>query len=547
MSVETRIRRLKAASPFYAQQLRQHPDWIDWLDKPKNRDFDYRYPDLLDLWRRKLGGEEFTLAKLRQFRRRMSIRIAYRELNGLSDVENSWRELSLLANFVLERLCDWRMAQWRQNLGVPHGESTGKPAGYCIFALGKLGADELNFCSDIDLIFCVEEDGPCLKQGQPITLTTREFYDRFFRQIAADLTEATADGALYYLDLRLRPEGESGPLARTAESLTAYYWDCGQTWERLAWLRARRVAGSRELAHRILDELNPFRYPRFPPPNLRNEVAGVKIRTEKEVAPAELERDIKTGPGGIREIEFIVQALQLAHGGRNPFLQTHTTVGAIKQLARYEVLPREEACFLDHAYHWLRRLENRLQMRGETPRHGLPATEEDRAWLAEAMGAPNWDDFARELEQWRTGVRKRYEARFPNDPQEARLQEWTTFLAGQPPSEAIQGQLCQWFADEAEVSTRLRRFVLGDSPGLITRDAVQRFLDLAGHFDRILPRLARPMQTVERIGRFAESYGARRHFFRDSANPALFESLSLLFDRSAFICDLLCRDRKSVV
>lgn len=541
MSVGTRIRRLEAASPFYAQQLRQHPDWIDWLDKPKNRDFEYRYNDLNDLWRRKFRGDEFSLAKLRQFRRRMSLRIAYRELNDLADVDVSWRELSLLAEFVVERLCEWRMAQWRENLGEPICEDTGQPASYCIFAQGKLGAGELNFCSDLDLLFCIEGNGPCRKRGKDTALTTREFYDRFFRQIAEDLTERTADGALYYLDLRLRPEGEAGPIVRTAESLTAYYWDCGQTWERLAWLRARRIAGSRELAHQILDEVNPFRYPRFPPASLRNEVAGVKLRTEKEVSADELARDIKTGPGGIREIEFIVQAQQLVHGGANPFLQTHSTVQALEKLARYDNLSADDACFLHQAYRWLRRLENRLQMRGETPRHVLPATEEEQAWLAHAMGAPDWATFASELKQWRDGVRERYLERFPADPQEEHLQTWTAFLAGQPPSAAVDEQITRWFPHSEDAEARLRRFVLGDAPGIITRDAVQRFLDLATHFERILSRLAHPMLTLERIGRFAESYGARRHFFRDSANPALFETLSLLFDRSGFIFELLCR------
>lgn len=541
MSVGDRIRRLELASPFYAQQLRQHPDWIDWLDKPKNRDFEFRHNDLNDLWRRKMGGDDFSLAKLRQFRRRMSVRIAYRELNGLADVAVSWRELSLLAEFVLERLCEWRIAQWRELLGQPICEETGQTAEFCIFAQGKLGAGELNFCSDLDLLFCIDGNGPCRKDGKETSLTTREYYDRFFRQIAADLTDRTADGVLYYVDLRLRPEGDCGPIVRTAESLTAYYWSCGQTWERLAWLRTRRVAGSRELAHQILDEMNPFRYPRYPPTNLWAEVAALKRRTEKEVPAPELERDIKTGPGGIREIEFIVQALQLIHGGKNPFLQTHSTVAALEKLARYGVLPQAEACFLDHAYRWLRRLENRLQMRGETPRHSLPAGEDDRTWLAQAMGALTWEEFADELAQWRAGVRARYLERFPADPHEETLSEWIAFLGGRAPDGEIKRQLECWFPHSPEAASRLRTFVLGDAPGQITRDAVLRFLDLAAHFDRLLPRLAHPMKTLERLGRFAECYGARRHFFRDSANPNLFETLSLLFDRSKFIHRLLCR------
>ncbi|GHB91229.1 hypothetical protein [Cerasicoccus arenae] len=541
MSVENRIQRLQAASPFYAQQLRLHPDWIDWLDKPKNREFEYRYSSLEDLWRRRFCEGDFSLDALRQFRRRMSMRIAYREVNGLADVATSWRELSMLAEFILRRLCDWRLEEWRERYGEPYCEETGQPTRYCIFALGKLGAGELNFCSDIDLIFSIDGNGFCRKHGRTTSVTSREFYDRFFRQLAVDLTANSPDGQLYYLDLRLRPDGEGGALVRTADSLINYYWDAGQTWERLAWLRARPVAGDLALGHGVLEEINPFRYPRFPPHKVMNEVAGVKIRTEAEVPADKIALDIKTGPGGIREIEFIVQALQLVHGGRNPFLQTCSTIEGLEKLARYGVLTADDACFLDHAYRRLRLLENRLQMRGERPRHSLPTSVEDKLWLIETMGVPSWDEFVAELDHWRSGVRQRYMERFAADPQETVVQAWTSFLAGQAPGGGISDLLSGWFPNSEDTEQRLRRFVLGDSPGLITRDSVLRFLDLAAHFDRILPRLARPMQTLERIGRFAESYGARRHFFRDSSNPALFESLSLLFDRSTFIYELLCR------
>ncbi|MGE9295748.1 MAG: hypothetical protein ACQKBV_05615 [Puniceicoccales bacterium] len=410
MSVEKRIRRLQASSPFYAQQLQQHPDWIDWLDKPKNRDFDFRYCALEELWSREQRGDGFSLEALRRFRRRMSLRIAYRELNGLASVASSWKELTLLAEFVLHRLCEWRHAEMTRELGVPYYAHTGQPATYCIFALGKLGAGELNFCSDLDLIFAFEGDGPCRKDGTATELSTREFYDRFFHALASDLTANSPDGALYYLDLRLRPQGEHSPIARSVEGLADHYWTYGQTWERLAWLRGRPVAGCAELGHEVLEDMNPFRYPRYAPTNITREVASVKVRTEKEVPAGELERDIKTGPGGIREIEFIAHALLLTHGGKNPFLQTHSTLAAYEKLAWYGIIDRADAHYLERAYFWLRRLENRLQMRGETPRHSLPASEDDRHWIAESMDLPSPESFENTLAEWRAGVRQRYEA-----------------------------------------------------------------------------------------------------------------------------------------
>jgi len=541
MSVEKRIRRLQASSPFYAQQLQQHPDWIDWLDKPKNRDFDFRYCALEELLARECKGEGFSLEALRRVRRRMSVRIAYRELNGLASVSSSWRELTLLAEFVLHQLCDWRFRQLAGRLGEPRNAETGKRAQFCIFALGKLGAGELNFCSDLDLIFVFDSDGECRRPGRPSHFSTREFFDRFFRTIAVDLSASSADGALYHLDLRLRPGGENSPLARTASSLVNHYWDMGQTWERLAWLRARPVAGSAELADSILEEMNPFRYPRFVPPNITSEIAGVKQRIENEVPPGALGRDIKTGPGGIREIEFIAHALQLIHGGKNPFLQTHSTLKAYEKLTRYGFLPPEETHFLERAYHWLRRLENRLQMRGETPRHSLPAERQDHHWLADSMDLPSPETFEHTLAEWREGVRERYRAYVPLRPEEAEMQTWTRFLGGEAPAPEVQAKIDRWFPQSKRACERIRTFVLGEENGLITRERVIRFLDLSSNFDGVLPRLAFPMRTLERIGKFAACYGSRQQFFRAAVNPSLFASLALLFDRSGFIYELLCR------
>ncbi|MEO0794045.1 MAG: hypothetical protein AAFX93_02725 [Verrucomicrobiota bacterium] len=541
MSVETRIRRLQVTSPFYAQQLTLNPDWIDWLDKPKNRDFDFRYCALEELWARECQGADFSLAALRRFRRRMSLRIAYRELNGLARIDSSWQELTLLAEFVLHRLCEWRFAEMTERSGLPLNNDLKKPARYCIFALGKLGAGELNFCSDLDLIYCYDGDGQCLKNGQRTALTTREFFDRFFRQVSADLTAPNSDGVLYHLDLRLRPEGDAGPLIRTAQSLTSYYWEAGQTWERLAWLRGRPVAGSEELGQSILEELNAFRYPRFPPANLTREVAGVKMRTENEIDLDELDRDIKTGTGGIREIEFIAHSLQLIHGGKNPFLQTHSTVEALRKLSRYGVLSMRDAQFLDQAYRWLRQLENCLQMRGETPRHCLPKNRDDLVGLAESMNLESPEVLVQELTIWRQGIHDLYSERFPDDPHEHEIQDWTAFLAGEDPRPTVRQCIDRWFPDTEEVDRRVRTFVLGDSRSIVTRARVARFLDLSTNFDRTLPRLADPMRALERVGRFAECYGARQQFFIAAANPSLFRSLSLLFDRSSFVFDLLCR------
>src|SRR5437660_11987645 len=295
-------------------------------------------------------------------------RIDLREVVESSALEDTTAELSCLAGVCLATVyeeCDTRL---RARAGAPGTEFT-------ILGMGKLGGRELNHSSDIDLIFLYGEEG----QGR---FTNHEWHNRLAEQIVKSFSGGEPN--LFRIDLRLRPEGAAGPLARSLESMENYYAGFGETWERLALIKARHVCGSKELAYEFSRQHQPFIFPKNPTPELLDEIAAIKRRIEREVPADEL--DVKLGAGGIREIEFVVQTLQFIHGARHVFLQEPSTLQALVALARLELIPRNSVLDLDRAYRLLRRTEHRLQIDSEQQTHTVPRDTESVTRLARSLG-----------------------------------------------------------------------------------------------------------------------------------------------------------------
>jgi glutamate-ammonia-ligase adenylyltransferase len=268
-----------------------------------------------------------------------------------------------------------------------------------VLGLGKLGGRELNYSSDVDVIFVYSEEGNTFRQGPPVAvpphrrrqisgtsgqgITNHQFFNRLAEAFIAEVGRMTAEGMLYRIDLRLRPEGDTGPMTRSLAGFENYYAQWGQTWERMMLIKARGVAGDQALAAEFLEMVHPFRFPRSVNASVLKEVAGMKNRIETEVVRAgELERNVKLGRGGIREIEFIVQSHQLLHAGRQPFLQDPQTLGCLEKLTQYELLPAEETKLLGEAYFFLRDIEHRLQMEANLQTHTIPANRPAQERLA---------------------------------------------------------------------------------------------------------------------------------------------------------------------
>jgi glutamate-ammonia-ligase adenylyltransferase len=543
-----RLERLAAASPLYAHTLRQTPAWCLWLEKERNLRAVFRHKALLDEWREfaapagpELANDDIYLAHLRRWRRLMSLRVAYRSVNGLADEPTTVGELTRLAEFCLRECLLLARRRWVERLGDPRDEH-GRPARFCVLALGKFGGGELNFSSDIDLVYCYEGEGSCHRGGGPTAVTNLEFFTKMAETTTRLLSAQTADGFLFRVDARLRPDGAWGPLVHSVSALENYYATAGQTWERLALLKARPVAGDVALGSELLDDLHGFRYPRHPPPSLLDDVAAMKRRSEREMGGADgLQRDVKRGPGGIREIEFIAQSLQLLNAGRYPFLQTHSTAAALRQLARYELMGRDDSVFLEGAYWFLRRVEHSLQIREERQTHDLPGDPAEFAAIATALGYGGPDALAAELAARRNGVQALFAGLFADHGVDREYEDWWEFFTTERIPPAISSRLAQWFGDAPDAAPALRLFAGGDHSLQITREQIAAFRHLAEHFDALLPGLGQPLETLARLARCAERYGTRRRFLDGcAANPQLLRVLALLCDRSAYSAELLC-------
>src|SRR5437773_6499332 len=381
---ETALLHLLAVSSICARRLMQEPAILLWLCKPEvcrtSRSHGEMFNELHALAEGSIAKRDFTT--LRFWKGREMTRVALRELANVAPLEETTGELSQIAEICIRRVFDHWNAEFRKRYGSPSAQ-------FAILALGKLGGGELNHSSDVDLLFLYSHEGQLASH-----LSYHEFFNWLGKQIIETFSTPHPQGSLFRVDLRLRPEGSAGPLARSLESMENYYAGFGETWERLALIKARGIAGSRELAYEFLRQHQPFMYPKSATPDLLEEIANIKRRIERDVVGRDkLQRDVKLGVGGIREIEFIVQALQLIHGARHPFLQEPSMLKALRALRELDLLPREEVLALDNAYRFLRRVEHRVQIEAEQQTHIVPAEPESLLRLARSLRFSAAKDF----------------------------------------------------------------------------------------------------------------------------------------------------------
>jgi glutamate-ammonia-ligase adenylyltransferase len=332
-------------------------------------------------------------AVLRRFRRWEMIRIAWRDLAGLAGLDETLGDLTDLAEHLvdvaLERLHAWQC----QRYGHPRA-ADGQPQRLVVLGMGKLGGRELNFSSDIDLIFTYPRQG---QTDGARAVSNEEFFRRLGQRLGKVLAEPTAEGFVYRVDLRLRPFGDAGPLAVSFAAFEDYYQNHGRDWERYAMIKARVIAGDREAGERLLVGLRPFVYRRYLDYSAFESLRAMKALIAQEVERKGMHRNVKLGPGGIREIEFIGQAFQLIYGGREPALRERGILRVLDVLGASGRLPATAVDSLKRAYDFLRRVENRLQAWADRQTHNLPEDELAKLRLAFAMGYSGWGAFTLEL------------------------------------------------------------------------------------------------------------------------------------------------------
>jgi glutamate-ammonia-ligase adenylyltransferase len=568
---------LLAGSQMAGELLAAHPEWLAPLLEPgilehPRREQGFRRE--IEEWLKpslERDDCEPAFARLREFKQREMLRIAARDLARLGGTLEITREISDVADVCLDAVLRLCLQPLARRLGRPfHAAPDGpwQPTRFCVLGLGKLGGQELNYSSDVDVMFLYSEEGrlfktaPRSREPSGKSMASHQFFTRLAESMIAEVTRLTPQGALFRIDLRLRPEGPAGPLVRSLGSFETYYAQWGQTWERMMLIKARPVAGDAELGAEFLEMIQPFRYPRSVAVGMLRDVTSMKERIEKEVVRAgELERNVKLGRGGIREIEFIVQTLQLLHAGRMPFLQGAGTIPILEKLASYRLLSPEDATALSRAYLFLRDVEHRLQMEAGRQTHTIPAARPELERLARLMGFETPAAFESARQAHTRQVRRLYERTLRAGEAAKTSGLPGDFSADEAAWKELLGR--HGFRDVDQAFRMVEMFVNG--PGYVhvsarttelARELLPKFFALCAD-DRAggstlqtqaagpgaaKARLSDPDRVLVRLQSFMEAYGARAALCELWARkPSLFELLLLLFDRSEFLAERAIR------
>jgi glutamate-ammonia-ligase adenylyltransferase len=471
-------------------------------------------------------------ALLRRHRRREIFRIGGRDVGGLATVDDTVRELSELA----EGLIEVATRCVRARIAADWGADT--PVPFVVLGMGKLGGEELNYSSDVDLVYVhgEEVDHP---SGRPVRL----FFAKMAEEVTKAIADVTEDGLCFRVDVRLRPGGDQSPLAVSMAGTLAYYEAWGQTWERSVWLKARPVGGDRALGAALLDELAPFVYRRFLDFATLEDLNAMKRRVDQSLRRGQYERDVKLGRGGIREIEFWVQAHQLVNAGKDARLQVRGTLTSLERLAAFGYVEPALAARLAAAYRFLRDVEHKIQIARERQSQRIPDEPEEHAVFVRRLGYLGTDGAAA-FEAARAAetdfVHATFEALF-HGAEETRRREERPDVA----------QLMDELHDVAVTRTRLRVLgfrdldaaaadlrLLRDGPSHAPAHAhrARAMAALAPALVSELARVADPDRALHHLASFIASIGARTSFLHLLLeNPGVMRLLVRLFGTSEFL------------
>jgi [glutamine synthetase] adenylyltransferase / [glutamine synthetase]-adenylyl-L-tyrosine phosphorylase len=503
--------RAVAGSEFIAAVLIQDPAALKWFGR-------HEEPSAASMasadYEARAGQEPTTLEALRilrEWRRREMLRIAWRDIAGRAGVTETLHALSDLADACIRAAAAAARLHLQPVFGTPRN-GQGEEVPLIVLGMGKLGGRELNFSSDIDLMFLFTQPG---QTGGPREIENEEYFNRLGRELIRLLDLRNEDGFVFRVDMRLRPFGESGPLVASLASLEDYLQQHGRDWERYAWIKARPIVGLEAYSAAYEEFVRPFVYRRYLDFGVFESLRDMKALIAREVARRELDQHLKLGRGGIREIEFIVQSMQLVRGGSDRRLQSASLLDVLPMLAGSKLLSAADNAELTAAYMVLRKAENALQIIRDEQTHSLPAGAADRARLSLNMGLPDWDAAVACIDSARDNVARQFEA----------------LLFGAPNTQHRHDDAgAGWFAaDDAKIDQELERegFPRGEIAAVAAtleayrHSASYRRLDEAGRrrlhviLERLLNAAAQhpqPASVVQRVLRVLESIGTRSSY-----------------------------------
>ena len=393
---------LLEVSPFVVDNITKQPDlWSFLLTQVERANGPHGLAERIEQQLADCPIEDMD-RRLRHIRRAEMLRIAWRDVAGLAPTTETLRDLSELADQCVQQALVAHERVLLARHGTPRSPR-GEPQQLVVLGMGKLGGFELNYSSDIDLIFLFEDEGET--DGNK-SVTNSEFFIKLGQRVIRSLNEVTKDGFVFRVDMRLRPHGDEGALALSFDAAEIYYTTLGREWERYALIKARVIAGDQAAGARLLALLKPFVYRKYLDFGAFAQLRDMKKAIEREMNRRGMHDNIKLGPGGIREIEFIGQLYQLLRGGREPKLQSRSILETLEVLRGLKELPSTIIDELLSGYDFLRRAENRLQMMHDRQTQTLPLDALDQARLSRAMGYASWGDFMAALDQHRQRIHR---------------------------------------------------------------------------------------------------------------------------------------------
>ncbi|MBT7408586.1 MAG: bifunctional [glutamate--ammonia ligase]-adenylyl-L-tyrosine phosphorylase/[glutamate--ammonia-ligase] adenylyltransferase [Methylococcales bacterium] len=536
-----------SVSDFVAQNCIRHPIMFDELlnsgDLKKTYQVNHYQNSLQTETANHLNPAQLDKT-LRLFRRREMIRIAWRDINNSAPLEEILNDLSLLAeaciDIAIEKHHQWLAKIW----GNPTSEA-GTEQRLVVLAMGKLGAYELNFSSDIDLIFAFPETGNTVGGRE---VSNQEFFIRLIQQVTLSLDKIDQNGFVFRVDTRLRPYGDSGPLVMSFDAMENYYVAVAREWERYAMIKARAIAGDKQQGEYFLKMLQPFIYRRYLDYGAFESIREMKGMINQEIKRKNMADNIKLGLGGIREIEFIGQAFQLIRGGRDPELRERKILVILNKLIEKNYLTHDIGQNLIAAYHFLRMAENKIQSHSDKQHHSLPKDDIGKIQLAYACNFPDWETFVTILQQHRQNVHDAFSEIISTDTQQSTKNDeietvWSQLWNGLNPEDDIYNHLSQnGYRNAKQVLYRLQKFQQSSMVKALSKKGRSRLDTLMPkvlisltHFEQPEIILYRVLDLLEKIVR-RTSYLALL-----IENPMVLEQLTKLSAISPWITKLLSR------
>ena len=469
-------------------------------------------------------------AALRRLRREVMITVMARDLAGTASLEEVTAAMSDLAEEAISGGLAAISTDMAPRYGTPLGADSGLPQTLHVVGMGKLGGRELNVSSDIDLIFVYPEEGQT--QGGKVEVSNQEYFQEMGRRLIALLSEPTGDGYVFRVDMRLRPWGD-GALAMGFDALENYFVAHGRDWERYAWIKGRALTGNR--VSELEAVVRPFVFRRYLDFGALESLRGLHAQIKREVARRDLADHVKLGPGGIREIEFVAQALQMIRGGREPRLRIRPTLPVLRELVALNLMPQAAADELAAAYDYLRRVEHRLQYAEDQQTHTLPRGDEPRDRLAKAMGSADYPAFMAVLDAHRNAVRAHFE----------------TVLGDAAPAPTANGNghaAVNWeqslaeqgFAAPAELARLLESTLSGAKARRLAPAARERFDALIGPLVAAARATNAPDLALTRLLAFTENIASRSGYIALLTQaPAALTRLATLLGASGWAAQYL--------